>query len=157
MKKLILSLLAACSLATPAVAKDEIISERYNTSEARLLDFVPEVQPLPLTVKIKVIGKRIHETYNLTAEELAARSYDTYEGTLNNLRSYAVFIASGKYDCDLIVGARFNFVITRNEGAAIEMFGYPANFVNWGGDETKLDNAPVVNPNYEEEMKKIKK
>lgn len=153
MKKLMLSLLAACTLATPAVAKEEVESYVYSTSEARLLDFTPTVTPVPLSVEVKVIGTRIHETIDLTKEELAKRSFTNYDRTLENLRSYAVFITSGKYDCDLIVGARFNFEIT-NEGASIEMFGYPANFVNWGGNTEKLKPAEVVNEHYGE--KKIK-
>ncbi len=147
MKKLMLSLLAACTLAAPAMAKEEVESYLYSTSEARLLDFTPTVNPQALTVEVKVIGKRIHETITLDAAELSKRSFSSYDRTLENLRSYAVFITSGKYDCDLIVGARFNFEIS-NTGATIEMFGYPANFVNWGGNTTELKAAPVVDEDY---------
>lgn len=149
MKKLILILLASGLMAVHAVAKDEVESYRYSTSEARLLDFNPSVAPVPLSVEIKVIGQRIHRKILLSPEELAKRVINNdYNRTLENLRSYAVFITSGAYDCDLIVGARFNFEITSNDGAVIEIFGYPANFVNWGGKGESLPVAKEVNPNY---------
>lgn len=152
MKKFFLILLASGIMAAPAIAKDEIDSYRYSTSEARLLDFNPSVAPVPLSVEIKVIGQRIHRKIVLSPEELAKRVINNdYNRTLENLRSYAVFITSGVYDCDLIVGARFNFEITSNHGAVIEVFGYPANFVNWGGKGESLPVAKEVNPNYGQE------
>lgn len=149
MKKLfaILMLLSVCSVSS--YARDQIESYRYSTSEARLLDFNPTVSPVPLTVEVEVIGQRIHRVINLSPAELEKRIInDDYNRTLENLRSYAVFITSGVYDCDLIVGARFNFEITSDKGATIEVFGYPANFVNWGGKSGKLSVAEEKNPNY---------
>lgn len=149
MKKILTTMLLAAMCAAPAIAKDEVESYRYSTSEARLLDFQPSVNPIPLNVEIKVIGKRIHRKIELSREELAKRIIDNdYNKTLENLRSYAVFITSGVYDCDLIVGARFNFEITSTQGATIELFGYPANFVNWGGDTKELQEAKEKNPDY---------
>lgn len=149
MKKFLMILLACGMLSTSAYAREEVESYRYGTSEARLLEVTPTVTPIPLTVQVKVIGQRIHRTITLTPEELSKRVVNNdYNKTLENLRSYAVFITSGVYDCDLIVGARFNFEITSNDGATIEMFGYPANFVNWGGDTAELPVLKEVNPTY---------
>ncbi|MDE6628253.1 MAG: hypothetical protein K2K36_02660 [Muribaculaceae bacterium] len=149
MKKLFIALLASGLFATSAVAKDEVESYRYSTSEARLLDFNPTVQPVPLSVEIKVIGQRIHRKIELSPAELSKRIINNdYNKTLENLRSYAVFVTSGVYECDLIVGARFNFEITSDKGAVIEIFGYPANFVNWGGKGEALPVAKEINPDY---------
>lgn len=149
MKKLFIALLASGLFATSAVAKDEVESYRYSTSEARLLDFNPMVQPVPLSVEIKVIGQRIHRKIELSPAELSKRIINNdYNKTLENLRSYAVFVTSGVYECDLIVGARFNFEITSDKGAVIEIFGYPANFVNWGGKGEALPVAKEINPDY---------
>ncbi len=151
MKKLLIILLLMGVIYPAAMAKDEIDSYRYSTSEARLLDFNPSVAPIPLSVEVKVIGQRIHRKITLTREELAKRVINNdYNKTLENLRSYAVFITSGVYDCDLIVGARFNFEVTSDHGAVIEIFGYPANFVNWGGHTGALPAAKEINPNYGE-------
>ncbi|MDE5900934.1 MAG: hypothetical protein K2H33_06205 [Muribaculaceae bacterium] len=154
MKKLFLTLMAVGALASSAAAagKEAVDSYRYSTSEARLLDFNPSVAPVPLTVDIKVIGQRIHRKITLSPEELSKRVIENnYNKTLENLRSYAVFITSGVYDCDLLVGARFNFEITSDHGAVIEVFGYPANFVNWGGKGESLPVAKEVNPDYGKE------
>ena len=151
MKKLLIILLLMGVIYPAAMAKDEIDSYRYSTSEARLLDFNPSVAPIPLSVEVKVIGQRIHRKITLTREELAKRVINNdYNKTLENLRSYAVFITSGVYDCDLIVGARFNFEVTSDHGAVIEIFGYPANFVNWGGHTGARPAAKEINPNYGE-------
>lgn len=149
MKKIFIALLASGLFATSATAKDDFESYRYSTSEARLLDFNPTVSPVPLSVEIKVIGQRIHRTIHLSPAELSKRIINNdYNKTLENLRSYAVFVTSGVYECDLIVGARFNFEITSDNGATIEIFGYPANFVNWGGKGESLPVAKEINPNY---------
>ena len=149
MKKILIALLASGLCAASAIARDGVESYRYSTSEARLLDFNPTVQPIPLTVEVKVIGQRIHRTISLSPAELSKRVINNdYNKTLENLRSYAVFVTSGIYNCDLIVGARFNFEITSDDGATIEIFGYPANFVNWGGKGETLPVAKEVNPNY---------
>lgn len=149
MKKLLFAIFAVVLFAANASAKDIVESYRYSTSEARLLDFNPTVAPVPLTVEIKIIGQRIHRTITLSPEELSRRIINNdYNKTLENLRSYAVFITSGIYNCDLIVGARFNFEITSDNGATVEIFGYPANFVNWGGKGETLPVAKEVNPNY---------
>ena len=127
MRKLFLSLIAAAMIASAAMAREEVT---------------------PMTVEIKVIGKRVHRKIELTQEELNKRIINNdYNRTLENLRAYAVFITSGVYDCDLIVGARFNFEIT-DHGATIEIYGYPANFVNWGGKGEALPTLQEVNPNY---------
>lgn len=149
MKKLLLAALGLVMLIPSMSAKDVVESYRYSTSEARLLDFNPSVSPVPLTVEVKVIGQRIHRIITLSPEELSKRIInDNYNLTLENLRSYAVFITSGVFNCDLIVGARFNFEITSDKGATIELFGYPANFVNWGGKGEALPAAKEVNPDY---------
>ena len=149
MKKLLLAALGLVMLIPSVSAKDVVESYRYSTSEARLLDFNPSVSPVPLTVEVKVIGQRIHRIITLSPEELSKRIInDNYNLTLENLRSYAVFITSGVFNCDLIVGARFNFEITSDKGATIELFGYPANFVNWGGKGEALPAAKEVNPDY---------
>lgn len=149
MRKIAMLLLVAVMASISAFAKDGVDSYRYSTSESRLLDFNPTVTPVPLSVQVEVIGQRIHKIIKLTPAELQKRVIDNdYNRTLENLRSYAVFITSGVYDCDLIVGARFNFEITSNEGATIEVYGYPANFVNWGGKTGSLPAAKEVNPNY---------
>ena len=153
MRKLFLALVAAAMIVPAAMAREEVSSYRYSTSESRLLDLNPSVTPIPLSVEIKVIGKRIHHTIELTLEELNKRVINNnYNQTVENLRSYAVYIASGVYDCDLIVAARFNFEIS-DKGAIIELYGYPANFVNWGGKGENLPAAKQVNPNYGKEQR----
>ncbi len=148
MRKLFLSIIAAAMICPAAMAREEVTTYEYGTSEARLLDFTPSVTPIPMTVEIKVIGKRVHRKIELTQDELNKRIINNdYNRTLENLRSYAVFITSGVYDCDLIVGARFNFEIT-DHGATIEIYGYPANFVNWGGKGEALPTLQEVYPNY---------
>lgn len=148
MRKLFLSLIAAALISPAAMAREEATHYEYGTSEARLLDFTPSVTPIPTTVEIKVIGKRVHRKIVLSQEELNKRIINNdYNRTLENLRSYAVFITSGVYDCDLIVGARFNFEIT-DTGATIEIYGYPANFVNWGGKGEALPTLTEVYPDY---------
>lgn len=153
MRKLFLALVAAAMIVPAAMAREEVSSYRYSTSESRLLDLNPSVTSIPLSVEIKVIGKRIHHTIELTLEELNKRVINNnYNQTVENLRSYAVYIASGVYDCDLIVAARFNFEIS-DKGAIIELYGYPANFVNWGGKGENLPEAKQVNPNYGKEQR----
>lgn len=152
MRKLILALVASAMIAPAAMARDEVKSYSYSTSESRLLDLNPSVAPIPLSVEIKVIGKRIHHVIELSREELDKRVINNnYKQTIENLRSYAVFIASGVYDCDLIVAARFKFEVT-DKGGVIEMYGYPANFVNWGGKGENLPPAKQVNLNYGKEQ-----
>lgn len=149
MKKLLMLVMSLCMMVPAAFAKDDVETYRYSTSEARLLDFTPTVNPVPLSVEVKVIGQRIHRTITLTPQELSKRIINNdYKKTIENLRAYAVFYASGVYDCDLIVGARFSFEITSDNGAVIELYGYPANFVNWGGKTESLPVAKEVNPNY---------
>ena len=141
--------MVAGMFAPAAFAREEVVvAYKQSTSEARLLDFTPAVAPRPLSVDIKVIGKRIHRKIVLSNEEFLQRKVgNNYAATLDNLRSYTVYVTSGIYDCDLIVGARFSFEITNN-GAVVEIFGYPANFVNWGGNGEELPEAKEVNPNY---------
>ena len=113
MKKILLLLVTIVMIAPISFARDEVSSYSYSTSEARLLDLNPTVSPVPLTVEVKVIGKRIHHVIQLSKSELNKRVIsNNYNATVENLRSYAVYIASGVYNCDLIVGARFRFEIT---------------------------------------------
>lgn len=116
-------------------AKAEIIqtSSVIKQSEARLLDFVPKVEPVPTSVELKVNPTRVKYVREFTLSEIDAYSVNNNTGDLiNNLKAAVVYDASCDYDCDLIVGARFKIELSSKKGATVEMYGYAATFVNWG-------------------------
>lgn len=143
MRKLILlSLFITILSSMPAGAREVLESFDFQVAQARLLDVTPQVTPSSLTVDVEVIGKRMRKTVSLSKEALAPFIIPgNDEATINNLRSYAVFKLSDKYDFDLLVAATFDVHITE-KGATIRVVGYPANFVNWGGKPTETELKP---------------
>lgn len=105
----------------------------FQVSQARTIDLSPTtyVQPMIAEVVVDQTKGRIHDTWELSAADMAARSFsDDMSSTLQNLRAYGLFKSSEKHACDLIVAATFDIRMT-NAGAVITLFGYPANFANW--------------------------
>lgn len=136
MKKVFFAL-AFCLLATIGCygQKHEVFN--FQSSEARTLDLSPStfVHPLIAEVIVDTRVGRINDSWKLSASDFLARqipgnSEAAYEATLQNLRAYGLFQSSVRHDCDLIVAATFDIKIT-NEGAVINIVGYPANFANW--------------------------
>lgn len=137
MKKLFAILLIAASGFT-AQGADPTVKFDFQTSEARTLDLSPSTYIRPLIAEVVVDTKRgrISDSWTLSAKDLAARSIVRKSGdieteaTIQNLKAYGLYKSSEKNNCDLIVAATFDIKIT-NDGATINLVGYPANFTNW--------------------------
>lgn len=122
--------MAGLSLSASA---QKTVKFEFQTSEARTLDVYPStyIHPLIAEVVVDTQTGRIHDSWNLSFEDYKAReSSASSAATLQNLRAYALFKSSEKHNCDLIVAATFDIKITDN-GAVINIVGYPANFSNW--------------------------
>lgn len=135
MKRIFLSLLL-CGLyglfAMDAYAQKTVKFEMQE-SQARVLDVNPStyVKPVIAELSVDTSKGRLHDTWTLDANELAARIIkDDDKATLQNLRTYAVYKSAEKSNCDVVIAATFDIRIT-DEGASITVIGYPANFTNW--------------------------
>lgn len=158
MHKYIITLILASGMALSATGQKTVKFD-FQTSQARLLDVNPNTYVKPLIAELNVdkTKGRIRDKWILDAIELNSRVFkDDDNATIQNLRSYAVFKSSEKHNCDVIVAATFDIHITEN-GAEINIVGYPANFVNWTTGvtadydwillergETNDNSAPIV-------------
>lgn len=103
------------------------------TSEARSLELYPStfIQPLVAEVIVDAKTGRIHDVWTLSPEDYKAREIpENADATFQNLKVFGMFKSSEKHNCDIIVAPTFDIRIT-NEGATINIVGYPANFANW--------------------------
>lgn len=125
------TLFVAAALGTHADTKTVHFDIR--DSQARVLDVSPSTYVKPVIAELSVDNTkgRIRDTWTLTPEELAARTIDNDVAlTMQNLRVYAVYKSAEKHNCDVIIAATFDIRITE-QGATINIVGYPANFTNW--------------------------
>jgi len=132
MNRLLLSLMLA-GVFTGSSFAQKTVKFDFQTSQARLLDVNPNTYVKPLIAELAVDTKkgRIRDSWVLDAVELNSRVINGNDNaTLQNLRSYAVFKSSEKHSCDVIVAATFDIHLNEN-GATINVVGYPANFTNW--------------------------
>lgn len=135
MKRIFLILLLAGSygLATMDSFAQKTVKFEMQESQARVLDVNPStyVKPVIAELSVDTSKGRLHDTWTLDANELAARVIKNDDkATLQNLRTYAVYKSSEKAKCDVLIAATFDIRIT-DEGASITVIGYPANFTNW--------------------------
>lgn len=122
------------ALLTLAAWSDNAFAQKANVkmqdTQARLVNVYSRGYVKPLTVELKVDDSkgRITRSYPLTKEETEVEM----GGSLDNIRSYAVYMASQEYHADAIVAATFNFRTNDDgKGYTITITGYPASFVNW--------------------------
>lgn len=136
MRRLLMSLVIifGCVLASGINASaQKNVKFEIQESQARVLDVYPStyVKPIIAELAVDTSKGRIRETWKLTSDELASRTIkDDYDATLQNLRVYAVYKSAEKNNCDVIIAATFDVRLT-DEGATINIVGYPANFTNW--------------------------
>lgn len=124
MKKVFMLLFVLMSLTAFAQSKTTRIQE----TQARLLDVTTNAYVKPLTVELKVISGRTVDSWKLSKEQVE----NDFRGNVANIRSWAVYMASRKHDCDLMVAATFNFrSLDNGDGYEIEIVGFPAIFQNW--------------------------
>ncbi len=99
----------------------------FEDTQARLLDVNSNSYVKPLTCELNIKGEKISHKVHISDLRVKAMGGDPV-----NMRSYAVFDATKKYDCDIIVGGTFNIVNSENgDGYDVELIGYPADFINW--------------------------
>ncbi len=126
----VLSLLCMSSV---AVNGADNVRFDIRDSQARVLDVYPStyIKPVIAELTVDTATGRIRDTWPLSAEELMARTIkNDPAATLQNLRTYAVYKSSEKHNCDVVIAATFDIRITE-QGATINIVGYPANFSNW--------------------------
>lgn len=104
---------------------------QFQETQARLLDVSSNAYVKPLTVELKVKGtERIREIVSIPRNQaMIAMKADPV-----NWKSYAVYEASKRLSCDVIVAATFNISydeVAGDKDVQIEVVGYPADFVNW--------------------------
>lgn len=103
---------------------------RVQDTQARLVDIYSRAYVKPLTVELSVDKNkgRVKDEWALTKEQAETEM----GGSLENIRSYAVYMSSQKHNADAIVAATFNFRTNdAGDGYLITITGYPASFVNW--------------------------
>lgn len=125
-------LAAVCALPTAAFSADNVRFD-IRDSQARVLDVYPStyIKPVIAELTVDTSTGRIRDTWPLSSEELMARTIkNDPAATLQNLRTYAVYKSSEKHNCDVVIAATFDIRITE-QGATINIVGYPANFTNW--------------------------
>ena len=127
MKKLFL---LAFVVLFPLTAFAQSKTTKVQHTQARMLDVNANSYVKPLTVEVQVnekIGK-VTDVFKLSREKVETE----LKGNIDNVYSYAIFLATKKYNADLIVAAIFNFQTAENgDGYEVELTGFPANFVNW--------------------------
>lgn len=125
MKKFLLSC-GVLVLAMSANAQKTIVtSKSFSDTQARMLEVTAKSYVRPLIVDLKVVGSRTVFTkqYSKTDVEVAMG------GSLDNLRSRAIYDASEKLNCDAIVAATFKIELSADGTTYnLEMKGFPANF-----------------------------
>lgn len=144
MKKGIVALLiAAFSVLAASAQRHEVFN--FQSSEARALDLNPASTVVPLVAEIIVdsVTGRINDSWHISPSDFLARQIpNNYEATLNNLRAYGLFKSSLEHNCDIIVAPIFDIAIN-NQGATINLIGYPANFANWSNEKGGNGKAPA--------------
>lgn len=127
MKKTLLLLFMVCMMPLASFAQKTIT--KVQETQARLLDVTSNAYVHPLTVELKVdqAKGRIKYPLHLSKEQVEHEM----RGDMTNIRSYGVFKACEKYNCDVIVAATFNFRSSDDGGYDLEVVGFPANFINW--------------------------
>ena len=125
--KIIMIMLAILGVTTVSAQSTKIY--QYQETEARAMDVWSNAYVKPLTVELKVKGNRTRTMVDIPADKAAALRNDPV-----NWRSYAVFVASKKMDCDVIVAPSFNIDYNSaldNGTVHVEVVGFPADYVNW--------------------------
>lgn len=105
--------------------KTVVTTKSFSDTQARMLEVTAKSYVRPLIVDLKVAGgrKTFSKNYSKTDVEVAMN------GSLDNLRSRAIYDASDEWNCDAIVAATFKIELS-NDGSSynLEMKGFPANF-----------------------------
>lgn len=116
--------------------------KRVNYSQARLLDVTSDAYIKPAVADL-IVDKSFsqsdkdYQNKNGRVRFRGRLSKDQAEkdldGSMENIRSYIVFMACEKYNCDVILGGTFNIRSAENpsDGYDFTMYGFPANFENW--------------------------
>ncbi len=157
MKKLILflALILAC-IATTFAQKTTF---KFREAQARAGDAVSDICVKPTVVEVKILEDkgRIRDVFPLSKEEVEI----AMNGNLANTRAWATYLATVKYDCDVIMGATFKVETDEKTGGYnVTVVGYPGVFVNWrtakeedyewiriqklAGNDSKSKIAPVI-------------
>ncbi len=128
MKKVFLFVLLVCFCGIGAFAQKTVV--KMQEVQARLLDVTSNAYVRPLTVELIVdtMRGRIEDQWPLTKEMAEVEM----KGDIANIRSYAVYMSSQRYNADVIVAATFN-IKTDDEGTGyiVTIKGFPAVFANW--------------------------
>ena len=125
MKKFLLS----CGMLVLAISanaqKTVVTAESFSDTQARMLEVTAKRYVRPLSVDLNVIGPRFVFKKEYTKTEVKV----AMGGSLDNLRSRAIYDASAEKNCDAIVAATFKIELTSDGNFyEVEMKGFPANF-----------------------------
>lgn len=111
----------------------------YQFTQARMPQVLVEPLVKPLVVEVEVIptAQTKHKNfYKLPLRKLQVEK--DLDGKLENIHNYGVFRYAQEEDCDMIVGATYNFYTnpkaTNDESDdyyVLEIKGFPAKFKNW--------------------------
>lgn len=102
--------------------------ERYQSTQARVLEPKAEAYVKPLTVELRIDNSvRQTDVWHLTPQQVQAMG-----GNIEDIRSLGIYMSCQKHKCDVIVAATFNLQSEDvSKGYDLTVVGYPASFVNW--------------------------
>lgn len=127
MKRFTITVIALAMLSIAANAQKTVVTTKeFSDTQARMLEVTAKSYVRPLIVDLNVVGERMKfsKKYTRTAVEIAMG------GSLDNLRSRAIYDATDQFNCDAIVAATFKIELSQDgTHYDLEMKGFPANFV----------------------------
>jgi hypothetical protein len=101
---------------------------KYQNTQARMPQVL--VQPIiqPLIGEVEVLPGREHK-FMLP---ISSSKLKELESQLVNVQNYGIYMWTDKENCDMIVGATYNFYSNDSgDGYTLEIKGFPANFKAW--------------------------
>lgn len=156
-KKLILFFALLLSCVTGVYAQKTTF--KFREAQARAGDVVTDICVKPTVVEVKILEDkgRIRDNFFISKEEVEI----AMNGNLANIRAWGTYLATLKYDCDVIMGATFKVENDEKTGGyTVTVVGYPGIFINWrtakeedyewiriqklAGNDDKAKIAPVI-------------
>lgn len=142
-------------IGTSAFAQKATVIEKYEESQARLLDMSANAHVKPLVAEFQIISNaELQQSASaLNAQNGTERQYKLFgtkgrleaylrltkekalvelNGNTANIRSWAVFQINKDFNADVLVGATFDLLKSeQNDYFELTVIGYPARFTNF--------------------------
>lgn len=102
---------------------------RYQNTQARMPQLLVQPLVMPLVGEVDIL-KNVEHKFKLPLTK--SKVEQELDGNLENVQNYGIYMWTDAANCDMIVGATFNFYTNdANDGYVLEIKGFPANFKNW--------------------------